>query len=409
MKKVREDSQVCIDDLGKISQINKKLRKENEDLTMQVAEVAVLNAKIASAEEQIRSLQRSLSDDVNMQYQQKIAEKKYRKEIVALKNELDHLRKIPDSSNTSKFAAYEYSDLMLFISKLESENAALKFAVQSVENEMQQTSTTILELLHQKEDLKIATETASSASEAQQLAFQKSLDRLSELSAAYELIKEENRQLLTGMEQKEKSLQANREFFATNDITTSPSKKHLILSPLNSHRIDNDTSLDDSFVAEASEAVKNHQEKAGSYSSNPPLPSRRRSIPRFFKFGKSTFSGQSIMADDSMPSVGGKIYWHKSHDHRRSGVPSKGSQKLKTPLQSAEQQRLAVKTGDSSHGLNSGKSTIGISNSGSADGSQSDTGLIVKPKVLVASHKTTKKFVPPKDKVNDILIYNQLF
>jgi hypothetical protein len=423
MMRIKGLNEKCMEEVHVISLKNKKLRRENEDLLIQVAEIAVLREKLSYEEDQIRSLQKHLSEDLNLQQQQKQNEKKYKKDIHHLKSELEHVTKELNSLRKSAVSGNGVSqaEIVGVISRLESEISGLRYELQSTEQELRDASATIQEMIRQKEDLEEAKLTASNACDAQHSALQKSLERLNEMNRTLDSLREENSQLKSRIADLELSLANHTTLVALVGDEASLNKSSPHKSP---------NAMDEALVLDldASAGSAKEEELAASplsvkKVSTDPLQfdystlflKRRRSIPRFFKFGKSISSGRSILKDEAPPV--GKIYWHKGHDHHRksSRPPSRRVMGQSLPLSLVDEQVRAAAAKHKSPRRGGGGGGGFPSLAEGEEPPPSSASAVEEPKPVVEGREGEKptpkllsvskkgKFVPPADKVVHLL------
>ena len=407
---MEEAKQLVADEMDKVLKMNKKLRKQNEEVMNKGTDILTLTERLRSAEEEIQRSHKSMAEDTAIIQQYKANEKKNKKEINLLRVEIEVLRNESNKSNGRT------STRDVVISSLEYEIATLKTEIETVAFKLQKAVSANEDLEQRNQDLVAESRNnALSKTAMRSEAFDEIIamsERLREevrkwqneneklelkikmLEEDIAILKKEEKGLILSMEQKEFSLKADREFFPENgqkqyneDVSTEkrPQQSGTVEIPSSNDRID------------------------GKYNFKriSPIVRRRHSIPDLFKFGNSNYN-EGINSHGKLNVLESRIFGGNNDQTTAQSPAFFQPKKRESRINSQTQGQFYLEKQD-------GKTEIVEDIPAAAAVPQavnvvapikvSETSKVAAATKVEASKKasapsqTTKKFVPPKEKV----------
>ena len=418
MKEMEEAKQSIADEMCNILKINKKIRKQNEEVMNKGTDILTLTERLRSAEGEIQRSHKAMAEDSAMIQQHKANEKKHKKEMNALRTEIEILKNESAKSHGST------STRDVVISSLEDEISNLKTELEIFELKLQKVVSANAVLQQQNQDfiaearIVALTSAAIASTGGNNQVFDEIIaisDKLREevqkwqkeneklelkikmLEEEITMLKTESKELLLTMEQKELSLQADREFFAANSyfLGQQPNTE--------------DKSVDKS-IAIGSPTFSDSKGKRQNFESSRSAIRRRHSIPDLFKFGHSCYN-EGITTHDKLDILESRIFGGnntlialQSLTQFQNGFPKKPKpepeKEAEFPITTPIQRQTVT--------LNQEQSVTFLpENRQSADNLSAVAAAPQIVKVLAPS-QNQKKFVPPKEKVHIVSLLNYL-
>ena len=426
MKEMEEAKQLVADEMDKVLKMNKKLRKQNEEVMNKGTDILTLTERLRSAEEEIQRSHKSMADDTAIIQQYKANEKKNKKEMNILRVEIEVLRNESNKSNGRT------STRDVVISSLEYEIATLKTEIENVALKLQKAVSTNEDLEQRNQDLvaesrnnalsKTAMRSSGDTSEAfdEIIAMSERLReevrkwqneneklelKIKMLEEDIAILKKEEKGLILSMEQKEFSLKADREFFPENGLKQNNEDVSIEKRPQQSGTV---------------EIPSSNDRKDGKYNFKriSPIVRRRHSIPDLFKFGNSNYN-EGINSHGKLNVLESRIFGGNNDQttaqSQASFQPKKRESRIHTQNQRQIKRSNSQTQGQFHLEKQDGKTEIVEDIPAAAAVPQvvnvvapikvSETSNVAAATKVEASKKasapsqTTKKFVPPKETV----------
>ena len=420
MKEMEEAKQLVADEMDKVLKMNKKLRKQNEEVMNKGTDILTLTERLRSAEEEIQRSHKSMADDTAIIQQYKANEKKNKKEMNMLRVEIEVLRNESNKSNGRT------STRDVVISSLEYEIATLKTEIEFVALKLQKAVSTNEDLEQRNQDLvaesrdNASSKTAMRSSGDTSEAFDEIIamsERLREevkkwqneneklelkikmLEEDITVLKKENEGLMLSIKQKEFSLKAeNGQKQNNEDVSTEkrPQKSRTVEIP------------------------SSNDLKDGKYDFKriSPIVRRRHSIPDLFKFGNSNYN-EGINSHGKLNVLESRIFGG-NNDQTTAQSPASFQPKKRESRIHTQNQRQIKRSNSQTQGQfysekQDGKTEI-VEDVPAAPAVPQVVNMVAPIKVSETSNvaaatkveaskkasapsQTTKKFVPPKETV----------
>eukprot|EP01035_Chromulina_nebulosa_P026515 gene26515-34721_t len=415
MKEMEEAKQLVEDEMTNILKINKKLRKQNEDVMNKGTDILTMTERLRSAEEEIRRSHKATAEDSVMIQQHKANEKKLRKEMNALRTEIEILKIESTKSHGGTFTR----DVV--ISSLEDELSTQKTEIDTLEWKLQKLISENTVLQQQNQDLIAETRIAALTNAAIASTGENNhvldeiiaiSDKLREevkkwqneneilelkikmLEGDITMLKKDSKELVLSMEQKELSLQADREFFAANlyFLGQSPNTEDKSLENI----------AKESRATESSTNSGSSKGKRQNFESSGPAIRRRHSIPGLFKFGRSSYN-QGITSHGKLEVLESKIFGCNNTLKASQSTTHFPAEKLTKPEpDKGAPSQIPSQTQCQTVPPNQEQSKMVFPDTQDRQAVVNPSAVAVAPQIakVIAPQK---KFVPPKEKVIELL------